>query len=82
MYQIFLRTFMILHEFINIRTAKYDAVLDTLHALDNKESHDAISFHSLHCKVSGFYYLQYFNAFWLWDWMSTKYVHLVHIGHK
>ena len=41
----FLHTFMIVYEFFNIPTAKYDREFNTLHAFDNKESHDRISFH-------------------------------------
>jgi len=65
-YLILLRALMILYECIDVRTAKYNGVLDTLHAFDNKESQDPISFHSLHCKVSVVYYSRNFNAFWLW----------------
>ena len=50
MYRIFLHTLINFYEFINICKAKYDGVLDTSHAFDNKESHDPISFNSLHCQ--------------------------------
>jgi len=65
MYPIFVHTSMIFYEFIDIGKAKYDGALNTSQAFDNKESYDPISFHSLHCKVSVFYYSRYFNAFWL-----------------
>ena len=45
---------MIFYEFINIRTAKYDGELNSLHAFDNKESHYPISFHYRNCKLSVF----------------------------
>ena len=73
---------MTFYDFIDIGKLKYDGALHTLQALDNKESHDPISFHSLHCKVSGFYYSRYFNAFWLWYRMYTKCVHLLHTFHE
>jgi len=57
---------MIFYEFNDIGKVKYDGALHTLQAFNIKESHDPISLHSLHCKVSVLYYSQYLNAFWLW----------------
>ena len=40
MYDMFLHTLKTFNEFITIPTAKYDGEFNTLHAFDNKDSHD------------------------------------------
>ena len=65
MYRVFLYTLMIFYEFINIRTAKYDGELNSLHAFDNIEYHYPNYFHHINCKLSVFYYSRYMNTFWL-----------------
>ena len=56
MYRMFLHTLMIFYEFTNIRTAKYDGELDSLHAFDTIEFHYPNFSHCRNCELSVFYY--------------------------